>query len=68
MDKFQEGDRVKVKHSTRGLGLPPGTKGTVVRTGMGGKVIYFRTERGTPYWVKPEDLELDETPDAPTDR
>lgn len=64
MDSFQIGDRVKIKHGTAWLPIPSGTKGIVTGHGTAGKV-YVKTERGTGYWINPEDLELDDAPDAP---
>lgn len=61
MDQFNVGDRVKLKRHVTWLFIPPGTKGTVVRIDQDGKVLYIRTEGGDSYWVKPEELELDES-------
>jgi len=62
MDQLKVGDRVKIKHGTSWLPVPAGTKGIVTGTGVDGKVLYVLTERGSSYWINPEDLEPDDSP------
>jgi len=54
---FQIGQKVRFKESVSWLPVPVGTKATITGFGASGKELIVRTERGSSYWVKAEEVE-----------